>query len=169
MLRVRLDVEAENMNWDAIGVIAEVVAAAGVIITLIYLAVQIRQSTIAANASSHHQLLVTQSSANRSITDNAEVCDLIDRGNKDFKSLTDAELIRLQFVMYEHFNQWWFAFSTGQKSLLEGEMWESITRGYIQVVQSSPVFREMWEICGSVYDPKFRDHVDAAMASSSAD
>ena len=153
------------MNWDAIGVIAEVVAAAGVIITLIYLALQIRQSTIAANASSHHQLLVSQSSANRCIIDNAEVCDLIDRANKDFKSVTDAELIRLEFVMYEHFNQWWFAFATGQKSLLEGEMRESITRGYKQVVQNSPVFREMWGKCGSVYDPKFRDHVDEALAT----
>ena len=157
------------MNWDAIGVIAEVVAAAGVIITLIYLAVQIRQSTIAANASTHHQYLLTQSSVNHSITDNAEVCELIDRANKDFKSLTDAELIRLQFVMYEHFNQWQFAFATGQKSLLEDEMWETYTHGYTHWAQTTPAFREMWEICKPAYNAKFRDHVDAAIASSSAD
>ena len=33
------------MNWDAIGAIAEVVAAIGVILTLIYVAIQIRQNT----------------------------------------------------------------------------------------------------------------------------
>ena len=33
------------MNWDAIGAIGEVVGAVGVIITLIYLAAQIRQNS----------------------------------------------------------------------------------------------------------------------------
>jgi hypothetical protein len=33
------------MNWDAIGALAELAAAVGVIITLVYLAVQIRQSS----------------------------------------------------------------------------------------------------------------------------
>ncbi len=40
------------MNWDAIGAIGEVLGAAGVILTLLYLAVQIRQSTKATNAAS---------------------------------------------------------------------------------------------------------------------
>ena len=33
------------MDWDAISAVAEVLAAAGVIITLVYLAVQIRQNS----------------------------------------------------------------------------------------------------------------------------
>ena len=33
------------MNWDAIGAGAELIGATGVIITLIYLAMQIRQNT----------------------------------------------------------------------------------------------------------------------------
>lgn len=33
------------MNWEAIGAVADVVAAAGVIVTLAYLAIQIRQNT----------------------------------------------------------------------------------------------------------------------------
>ena len=32
------------MNWDAVGAVAEVVGALGVIISLVYLALQIRQS-----------------------------------------------------------------------------------------------------------------------------
>ena len=33
------------MNWDAIGAVGEIIGAAGVIITLAYLATQIRQNT----------------------------------------------------------------------------------------------------------------------------
>ncbi len=39
------------MNWDAIGAIGEIAGALGVIVTLLYLAIQLRQNTKASNAS----------------------------------------------------------------------------------------------------------------------
>jgi hypothetical protein len=44
-VRVRLQREVEGMNWEAIGAVAEVMGAFGVIATLIYLAIQIRQNS----------------------------------------------------------------------------------------------------------------------------
>jgi hypothetical protein len=38
------------VNWDAIGAVAEVIGALAVLITLIYLALQIRQNTRAINS-----------------------------------------------------------------------------------------------------------------------
>ncbi len=35
------------MNWDAVGAIGEVIGAAGVVVTLVYLALQIRRNSIA--------------------------------------------------------------------------------------------------------------------------
>jgi hypothetical protein len=43
------------MNWDAAGAIADILAAAGVIISLFYLATQIRQNTKALRSASYHQ------------------------------------------------------------------------------------------------------------------
>lgn len=50
------------MNWEAIGAIGEVVAAAAVIFTLIYLAVQIRQNTatIRISESAHRATIETE-------------------------------------------------------------------------------------------------------------
>jgi hypothetical protein len=45
------------MNWDAVGAIAEVVGAAGVLITLVYLAVQIRHNSASVDASTEHGVL----------------------------------------------------------------------------------------------------------------
>jgi len=153
------------MTWEIAATAAEVISAIAVVVSLVYLALQIRHNTVSTNAAAHHQYLVTQSSANHSITDNAEVCELIDKANTDFSSLTNPEMIRLQFVMYEQFNQWQFAFATGRKSLLEKELWDTFTRGYTQVAATLPAIQRMWEICGSAYDPKFRAHVDAAISS----
>ena len=44
------------MNWDAIGALAEVFGAAAVLVTLIYLSLQIRQSNSLAEAQSQREL-----------------------------------------------------------------------------------------------------------------
>ena len=44
------------MNWDAISAVAEVFGAAAVLVTLIYLSIQIRQSNSLAEAQSQREL-----------------------------------------------------------------------------------------------------------------
>lgn len=41
------------MNWDAISAVGKLVGAAGVILTLVYLAIQIRQNTAAVKGATH--------------------------------------------------------------------------------------------------------------------
>ena len=52
------------MNWDAIGAIGEIVGAAAVVVTLIYVAVQVRQNTKSMDESL--ELALAQAYENRS-------------------------------------------------------------------------------------------------------
>ena len=54
----------DPMNWDAIGAIAELLGAFGVIASLIYLATQIRQNTKSVRMASHHGVAVQFNQAN---------------------------------------------------------------------------------------------------------
>lgn len=45
------------MNWEAISAIGEIVGATVVVLTLGYLAIQIRQSTKLANADAHERVV----------------------------------------------------------------------------------------------------------------
>ena len=50
------------MNWDALGAVAEILGAIGVIVTLVYLAVQIRQNTLMMRATvKQNQTTITHS------------------------------------------------------------------------------------------------------------
>ena len=55
------------MNWDAVGALAELAGAAGVIVSFIYLGMQIRQNTRSIRASSYHAVTTNLSNLSGSI------------------------------------------------------------------------------------------------------
>ena len=89
------------MNWDAIGAIAELLGAAAVFISLVYLAVQIRDSKksdqiiAAAQAASAVDQWVGQ------FVRDAELCDLYRRGATDYESLSHDEKNRFGWIIVQ--------------------------------------------------------------------
>ena len=67
------------MNWDAIGAIGEIISAIAVLGTLIYLAVQIRQSSDTQRAQTHQQLAHDRISNYRLMIENKEIRDAISK------------------------------------------------------------------------------------------
>ena len=102
----------------------------GVIVSLIYVGVQIRQNTIASRVSNYQQWVDTQVSVNRGLSDEPGATELVDRANTDFASLSNAELLRLKMVFYNHFTQWNVAFTNNKLSLVDREKWQLVEHGY---------------------------------------
>ena len=50
------------MNWEAVGAISEVIASLAVVITLAYLAIQIRQNNVLSKEQAHNHVLLNQTS-----------------------------------------------------------------------------------------------------------
>ncbi len=154
------------MNWEIAASVAEIIGAVAVLVSLIYVANEIRQNTVASRASMHQQYIDTQTNVNRAMSDDPEIAALVARANRDYESLSDEELVRLQFIMFNHFNQWHLAFTTQRNSMLESEMFRTIVRGYTGYMQSSVAFQKMWEACGYAYDRAFQEHVASVIADS---
>ena len=89
------------MNWDAIGAIAESIGAAAVFISLVYLAVQVRDSKksdqiiAAAQAASAVDQWISQ------FVRDAELCDLYRRGTTDYESLSHEEKNRFGWLIVQ--------------------------------------------------------------------
>jgi hypothetical protein len=86
------------MNWDAV---AEVLGAFGVIASLAYLAVQIRQNTAlmdrtarAAKGAAYQDFLGYFQSATLPAVHDAEIAEIVRRGMIDVDSLSEAETFR---------------------------------------------------------------------------
>jgi hypothetical protein len=103
------------MNWDAIGAIAELMGAFGVIATLGYLAVQLRNNTAALRGSSHEVGAERLTTSMQSLTSNPELAQLVAKASRHYGELTYDE--RLQVGSY-----WTAIFAGAEVSLLQWQL-----------------------------------------------
>jgi len=101
------------MNWDAIGAIGEVLGAAGVIMSLLYLARQIRGEARAKRAATVHELSQAFTGFLKTVATSPDLANVYFRGISDFSSLKGDELVRFSgllgylFRIYEdNYYQW---------------------------------------------------------------
>lgn len=86
------------MNWDAIGAMGEVFGAAGVILTLAYLARQMRLNTIAMRNETQRDSTQMVINAYSPVIADAEVASIFLRGLDDYRGLSEVEQIRFHYV-----------------------------------------------------------------------
>jgi hypothetical protein len=85
------------VNWEAAGAIGEIIGAAAVVVSLVYLASQIRVQNREARAASVHQVLHEYSNTISRLHER-EMADVWIAAIEDFDSLSTAQ--RLRFVIY---------------------------------------------------------------------
>ena len=82
------------MNWYAIGSVADVAAAFGVIITLLYLAIQIREQTKESKLSATRELARDWTDGLRFVAGNDGNFELYQRAVADYANLSGGDRIR---------------------------------------------------------------------------
>ena len=89
------------MNWDAIGAVAELVGAIAVVMTLLYLAVQIRQSNRLSRFQSARDVFEQINDNNRLVVENQDLRML---ASKNFDSLKNEESKQLSVFVARQLN-----------------------------------------------------------------
>ena len=153
------------MSWDAIGAVAELLGALGVIASLGYLAIQIRQNTTAMRGTTHEVAVEHLSTVMLALSSDAELADIVLRGSRDFSSLSHGE--RLRFGSY-----WQSSLIGAEGSLLQfhrGNLDEAVWLRDFSVLQpwlATPGFQAWWERNRVVFTPEFaatiQREIDAA-------
>ena len=91
------------MTLSELGNIGEFVGAVAVVVSLVYLAMQIRQNTQTVRASAYHNITAQWANHLQSIADNAELSSLYFRGLADSRSLDAQESPRFFLLMASQF------------------------------------------------------------------
>ncbi len=150
------------MNWDAVGAIAELLGAIGVIASLLYLAAQIRQNTRNLQAAAFDSSAQTLAEENRAFSLNPEFAELVERGNADYYSLSDLEKRRYRANLTNMFRLFESTFLKQKAGLLPAEQWQgfSIAARYMM---RRPGWAQCWQEVREIYSEEFRSFLDSAV------
>ena len=150
------------MNWNAVEAISEIVGAFAVVISLIYLALQIRTQNSQAKLSALHEMSREHREATAMFaTEN--ISDIFVRANHDYNSLSEAESVQLVVLVTSLFRAWENAFLENKDGNLDENVWKSLSRDYTEPM-GAPSFRHIWTLRKQNYDPTFQKYVEGIQA-----
>jgi hypothetical protein len=133
------------VNWEAAGAIGEIVGAAGVIVTLVYLAAQIRQNTKSLRASAVWDSQMSFVAINESLADGGRISEIMFRAISDAGSLDAFESHLAHRFARSFFQRMEAQHALYSNGILDREVWE-LRCGYAQSILGNPVFEEAWQL-----------------------
>jgi len=157
------------MNWEAIGAVSELVAALAVVVSLLYLALQVKSNTESARTSTYQSVVAEFGALNRTMATTPDLSMLFIRGMEDFEALSADEKARcsqLFFVCFHNFENMYYQY---KKGYLEDDVWLGWRR-IMLAYHARPGFQVWWSLRADVFSQSFVDFLrteepDTAVAS----
>ena len=129
------------MNWDAVSAIAEILGSIAVVVTLIYVAIQIRQSNRESQSSTAWAITNSLNEFAGRITSDTELASVWNRGIADFNALDDTDQERFVILIAEWYNVLMALYRTRGLSPLPESYWKQAKATFLMYMDK-PGFRE---------------------------
>lgn len=155
------------MNWEAVGAAGEIIGALAVFITLVYLAIQIRQNTKAVQAAAIDSANTHVSNIRMHIFSDPDVTSLYRRGNEDPEGLSEEEAIRYRLLIHNIL----LALSNIITQANVTGLSESTSKTQLPVlvrVVSTPGGRWFWKGYREEFEESFRRTIDNMLSEQSS-
>jgi len=147
-------------DWASI---AEVVGALAIVVSLIYVGIQVNDSTRAVRSATANATSTAISSWYSDIGTNLQASEVFLRGIADPESLTRAEIAQFIFLTHGLFFQYQGAYYLAEEGTLDTELQQSLVNTLLGV-REQPGFLMYWEQRGNLFQPSFKAFVDDLIA-----
>ncbi len=137
----------------------QILGGIGVIASMIYVGIQIRNNARALRAATYQQLSIINLQGWFSMAHNGETTDIVLRGMDDFFSLSRVEKARFRFLIMGYvggFANAWFQLKIGT---LRDNDWKAIS-GDMDAFFSTPGTQAAWLLVKNRFNPEFTAFVD---------
>jgi len=142
--------------------VAEIVSAAAIVISLLYVASEFRQSQTVTERDAEAQLFERVREANRQLIENPGVAALAIQAEKAPGELTEVDHLRYLAMQHQYFDSWELAWSYHADGVLGTDVWREWDAWFTGRARELPHFA--WVESRKHFAGAFRDHVDRALA-----
>jgi len=152
------------MNWDAIAAIAEIVSAIAVVVSLLYVAFEVRSGTRAIRVASRDSSFQSLMDFNFAVMSDPELGYVFQLGCHDYDALDERERARLVHVLYAFFKM----FEKIYLHYLDGSVDESVwihNKPMLLAYAIQPGARYYLSHREKIFDPRFWQLLEDADSS----
>ncbi len=145
------------MNWDAISAVGEIVGALAVVVSLIYLAAQIRQNTKVARASMRHGITDSAMVGGRLLAENDQLAALL-HSHINGADLEPHQYLRLQALAYMTPRNWENIHYQYLSGMLTNDEWRAF-RENLKAMYQANLWQDYWNREQGIYTDAFRNEI----------
>ena len=156
------------MNWEALGAIGEILGAFGVILTLAYLARQIRESNQAVRQAAMQEVLSLNSQLLSQLGTDNELAALWIRGCADSGDLPDSERVQYRAQLMQLALLWERCYFLHESGNLDEWIWDDVRNG-LRATMLSAGFQSWFEDTKHRLNDQWRSHIIQELSTSSGD
>jgi hypothetical protein len=144
--------------------VAQIVVAAAVVLSLLYLGTEVRQNTVAIRAAAMQNVAATDAGVLMTLASNSGLARVVQLGHRDPSQLSEADAWRYELYM----RQFWLTMQNVYQQSDLGLMDPSVWDGYVRIIcswwtLSGP--RDTWPVHREVLSPGFAVTVERCTRS----
>ena len=148
------------MTLSDLGNLGEFVGAIAVVVSLLYLATQIRQNSRIVRSTTHHASISSGNAVNFAFAE-AEAARILLKGGLTYGELDLEERFRFGMLMRASLAFFEDAYLQFREGLMDSDVWDSRSRTLSATLSAAGV-REWWTESGNLYCKAFQEEVAKA-------
>ena len=148
-----------DLNWEAIGAVGEIVGALAVVVSLVYVALQIRQNSGVSRSVAIQHWAVTSALEKSAIFSDPELAELVWRGFADFSKLDQIEQSRFRTYVIQTLNSFELLYFQLQNGTIDAKFFSGKEQSYLRMFEYRGVCQLWDQIADAQWDERFRDYV----------
>ncbi len=152
------------MPLDQIANVADIVGTVLIIVSLIYVVIQIKQSTDTLNVNTAHNIAAEISALYLVVAESGDLSDIFFRGVQGVDELEPVEALRFYGCFHKFYRAFEDAYYQFTRGALETEFFEGISQQFISF-NSMPGVQRYWQDRKSWYNKSFQEYVDREVMS----
>lgn len=156
------------MGLQDLANLGEFISSVAVIVSLVYLAIQVRQNTESIRTENYARALERISTMQSVLFENGELARLQAQGVLDPSLLTREERLRLTWWLSEAFGAFEFMFHQAQSGALPAEVWSRWSATTAWWV-SFPGVQSWWQARPTPFSQSFSSFIDTLIRDSGVD
>lgn len=155
-------------NLESLANLGEIIGAITVVVSLIYLAVQVRQNTQAQQTENFSRALDRVAAIQATLSQDPETSVIFSKGVTDPSDLTSRERMQFTWTMYELFGAFEFMFLASKTNAIPEEIWRRWSSAVAWWLSYSGV-QAWWSVRPIPFSESFTSYIESLLENNPTD